>query len=140
MNKPRRQPPTLIAPLMQALEKSGQGYSLAKEPLEAVARQGMALDSGAELYALVQQLVGFAGFLAEKQRSPEAAHAILRVAELLADRLTSLAQRDIKQSSQIDQALRKRIEKEKKALARAAGPEDMLGPQAGIGVGLRRRQ
>lgn len=140
MDKQQRRPHPMLDQLMRALERGPQGYQLSTGPLQALEKQGLGLADGGELYALLRELVDFAVFLNEKKESPQAAQGILQVAARLADHLTSLARRDVEQSSQSDQALRKRIEKERKALASPSGPQNALGPQAGVGVGIRQRR
>lgn len=132
-------------PMLDAIAKAlqhGPNDTLVFAPdrLQALQREALAITRGEELYALVGDLLGFAGFLRTKKASPAAAEALLDMALPIVERLEAAAKKDVKLRSQQGAELRKRIDKEKKSLSKAQGPSAALGPATAGGVGLRKRR
>jgi len=102
------------------------------QQLAACQEQALAVDDGAELYAMVREMVGLSSFLEEKG-SVAAAEALTKMAEPVITKLDAVAHGEAERNQKVAKLIRKQT-----AARRQTGTADALNP-TNIGVSLRRK-
>ncbi len=128
----------LLDEIAQSLQHGPNGdLAFVPAQLDLFEKRALAIETGEELYRLVDDLISFASFL-KKHGSAIAAKALITMAEPVVERLEDLAKRDKRAASLVGEAARKKLEQEKEALG-VNNSSRGLKP-AGAGVGLRKRR
>ena len=118
------------------LRSPAGGFQFKPGALDAIREAAAGLESGEELYGVLQELLRFANFLAGPKRSRAPAEALLAIVEELAEKLTGLARGDAAATGQHSEAVVRQVEQQRKALTQKSPASDGLAAP-GSGVGLR---
>jgi hypothetical protein len=124
--------------ILRGLRRDATGLRLDPVALEALSQELEVMDSGARLFAALEECLMVAGFVRKTQNAVTAAAQLIELVSRWLPRLDELAGAEVHQLGHIDR-LHRELKAQREALEQPRGPAAALAGKSAGGVGLRQK-